>query len=84
MTNLKKWQIIKSELVFHNRWCQVRQDAVKLSSGQVIDDYFVNIRPEIVLVVPVTGDNQLVFVRQYRHGVKEILLEFPAGAVDAG
>jgi len=26
----------------------------------------------------------LVFVRQYRHGVKEILLEFPAGAVDAG
>jgi ADP-ribose pyrophosphatase len=84
MTNLKKWQIIKSELVFHNRWCQVRQDEVKLSSGQVIDDYFVNIRPEIVLVVPVTGDNQLVFVRQYRHGVKEILLEFPAGAVDAG
>jgi len=84
MTNLKKWQIIKSELVFHNRWCQVRQDVVKLSSGQVIDDYFVNIRPEIVLVVPVTGDNQLVFVRQYRHGVKEILLEFPAGAVDAG
>ncbi|MFM6405929.1 MAG: NUDIX hydrolase, partial [Microcystis sp.] len=31
MTNLKKWQIIKSELVFQNRWCQVRQDAVKLS-----------------------------------------------------
>jgi hypothetical protein len=75
MTNLKKWQIIKSELVFHNRWCQVRQDAVQLSSGQVIDDYFVNIRPEIVLVVPVTGDNQLIFVRQYRHGVKEILLD---------
>ena len=84
MTNLKKWQIVKSELVFQNRWCQVRQDAVKLSSGQVIDDYFVNIRPEIVLVVPVTEDNQLVFVRQYRHGVKEILLEFPAGSVDAG
>ena len=84
MTNLKKWQILKSELVFQNRWCQVRQDAVKLSSGQVIDDYFVNIRPEIVLVVPVTEDNHLVFVRQYRHGVKDILLEFPAGAMDAG
>jgi 8-oxo-dGTP pyrophosphatase MutT (NUDIX family) len=83
MTNLKKWQIIKSELVFNNRWCQVRQDAIKLSDGQIIDDYFVNIRPEIVLVVPVTRDNQLVFVRQYRHGVREILLEFPAGAVDA-
>jgi 8-oxo-dGTP pyrophosphatase MutT (NUDIX family) len=83
MTNLKKWQIIKSDLVFNNRWCQVRQDAVKLTDGTIIDDYFVNIRPEIVLVVPVTSDNQLVFVRQYRHGVREILLEFPAGAVAA-
>lgn len=81
MTNLNKWQTIKSDLVFNNRWCQVRQDAVKLSDGTIIDDYFVNIRPEIVLVVPVTSDNQLVFVRQYRHGVGEILLEFPAGAV---
>jgi len=71
MTNLKKWQIIKSELVFHNRWCQVRQDVVKLSSGQVIDDYFVNIRPEIVLVVPVTGDNQLVFVRHIVTGLRK-------------
>ncbi|MFM6324607.1 MAG: NUDIX hydrolase [Microcystis sp.] len=83
MTNLNKWQTIKSDLVFNNRWCQVRQDAVKLTDGTIIDDYFVNIRPEIVLVVPVTSDNQLVFVRQYRHGVGEILLEFPAGAVAA-
>jgi ADP-ribose pyrophosphatase len=83
MTNLKKWQTIKSDLVFNNRWCQVRQDAVKLTDGTIVNDYFVNIRPEIVLVVPVTSDNQLVFVRQYRHGVGEILLEFPAGAVAA-
>ncbi len=40
------------------------------------DDYFVNIRPEIVLVVPVTGDNQLVFVRQYRHELRKFYWNF--------
>jgi ADP-ribose pyrophosphatase len=82
MTNLKKWNIVDSRLVFSNRWCQVRQDIVKLPDNTIIDDYFVNVRPEIVLVVPMTIDRQWVFVRQYRHGVGEILLEFPAGAMD--
>jgi 8-oxo-dGTP pyrophosphatase MutT (NUDIX family) len=83
MTFLKKWQILSSQWVINNRWCRVRQDVVKLPSGIIIDDYFVNVRPEIVLIVPLTSAQELVFVRQYRHGIQEILLEFPAGAVDA-
>jgi 8-oxo-dGTP pyrophosphatase MutT (NUDIX family) len=82
MTLLKKWQILNSQWVINNRWCRVRQDVVKLPSGVIVDDYFVNIRPEIVLIVPLTTAQELVFVRQYRHGIQEILLEFPAGAVD--
>lgn len=82
MTLLKKWKTLKSQLVFDNPWCQVRQDEVELPNGQIVDDYFVNIRPDIALVVPITSDRELVFVRQYRHGVGKILLEFPAGAFD--
>jgi 8-oxo-dGTP pyrophosphatase MutT (NUDIX family) len=84
MGDLQKWEIIHSRAIVDNRWCQVRQDTVRLPNGKIIDDYFINIRPEIVLVVPVTIDREFVFVRQYRHGVGEILLEFPAGAMDAG
>lgn len=84
MSDLQKWAIVDSRMVLDNRWCKVRRDAVRLPDGTTIDDYFVNIRPEIVLVVPVTIDRQLIFVRQYRHGVGEILLEFPAGAMNAG
>jgi ADP-ribose pyrophosphatase len=84
MTDLQKWTILHSHPVIDNRWCRVRQDTIQLPDGTIIDDYFVNIRPEIVLVVPLTIDRQFVFIRQYRHGVGEILLEFPAGAMDAG
>ena len=80
MSDIQKWITINSRLVFNNKWCQVRQDTVKLSNGKIIDDFFVNIRPDIALVLPITKNNEIVFVRQYRHGVKEILLELPAGS----
>lgn len=80
MSSIRKWKTINSQLVFNNPWCQVRQDEVELTNGVVIDDYFVNIRPDIVLVLAVTPQQEIVFVRQYRHGVSEILLELPGGS----
>jgi 8-oxo-dGTP pyrophosphatase MutT (NUDIX family) len=66
-------------MVFDNPWCQVRRDEVELPNGKVIDDFFVNVRPDIALLMAVTPNREIVFVRQYRHGVNEILLELPAG-----
>ncbi|MBD2653026.1 NUDIX hydrolase [Synechocystis sp. FACHB-383] len=78
-SNLQKWRICQSRMVLDNPWCRVRQDAVQLPDGTLIDDYFVNVRPEIVMVLAVTPQQEIIFVRQYRHGVQEILLELPAG-----
>ncbi len=80
MKELKKWKRLRSHLVFDNQWCKVRRDEIELPTGEIIDDFFVNVRPDIALVVPVTTHQEIVFVRQYRHGVGEILLELPAGA----
>ncbi len=77
---MNKWEIITSEMMLHNPWCRVRKDQVKLPNGAIIDDFFVNERPDIALILPMTSQSEIVFVRQYRHGVKEILLELPAGA----
>jgi 8-oxo-dGTP pyrophosphatase MutT (NUDIX family) len=79
MSSIQRWKTIQSQLVFDNPWCQVRQDVVELSNGVVIDDFFVNIRPDIAVVFAVTSQREIVFVRQYRHGVEKILLELPAG-----
>ena len=80
MKNLSKWKILNSKMVINNQWCKVRQDEVELPSGQIIDDFFVNIRPDIAVILPITQQKEIVFVRQYRHAVGEILLELPAGA----
>jgi 8-oxo-dGTP pyrophosphatase MutT (NUDIX family) len=40
--------------------------------------------PDWAQIVPVTHDDEIVMVRQYRHGAKNIVLEIPAGQVDPG
>ena len=82
MTANKKWKVLHSQLAFNHRWYKVRQDIVELPNGKVIDDYFVSVRPDIALILPVTPNAEIVFVRQYRHGVGEVLIELPAGAFD--
>ncbi len=83
MSEIEPWDILKSEIVFHNKWVTIQRDAVKLPNGLVIDDYFVNVRPEVVIALPVTNDGKAIMVRQYKHGGKEILLEFPGGVFEA-
>lgn len=79
---MQKWQKLRSQMVIDNPWCRVRQDAIVLPDGHIIEDFFINIRPDVALVFAVTEDQQVIFVRQYRHGVEQILLELPAGAFD--
>jgi 8-oxo-dGTP pyrophosphatase MutT (NUDIX family) len=82
MTLLQKWTLLHSQYVVNHRWCKVRQDRVQLPSGSIVEDYFVTERPEIALIFPITPQQEVVFVRQYRHGIQEILLELPAGSFD--
>jgi len=79
MNELKKWKLLKSTIIVNNQWCKVRQDEIELPTGKIIDDYFVSIRPEVALILPVTSNQEIILVRQYRHGASEILLELPAG-----
>lgn len=83
MLELEPWEILKSEIVFHNKWVTIQKDAVKLPNGALIDDYYLNVRPEVAIALPVTKEGKAIMVRQYKHGGKEVLLEFPGGVFQA-
>lgn len=82
MNQPQKWQILNSHWALDHPWCRVRQDTVALPNGTVVDDYFVHIRKDVALVLPITPQQDIVMVRQYRHGIQDILLELPAGTFD--
>ena len=79
---MEVWNILKSETVFEHRWYTLRQDWVQLPDGRLLDDYFVSVRPDVVLILAVTPDGYAPLVRQYKHGVQKVLLELPGGFID--
>lgn len=76
------WKILKSDMVVDEKWYKLRRDEVELPNGHVMDDYYVSVRPNVVLVFPVTEDNHVLFVRQYKHAARGIFIELPGGVID--
>lgn len=50
-------------------------------SGKDSEFYFLN-TPNWVNVIPITKDNRVIFVEQYRHGSDSVTLEIPAGLIE--
>jgi ADP-ribose pyrophosphatase len=84
MNSIKPWRLLRSEIVFDEPWYTLRRDHTMLPDGRRIDDYYVSLRPEVVLVFALTADEEVVMVRQYKHGAGEILNEFPGGTFVLG
>lgn len=81
---IAKWEVVRTATVLANKWLQVRQDTCRLPDGTVIDDYFVVEKPDIVTIFPLTPSGEVVLVRQYKHGVQDVLLELPGGYINEG
>ncbi|MEB3214978.1 MAG: NUDIX hydrolase [Nostocales cyanobacterium 94392] len=79
MANLNKWKILQSKMALNHPWCKVRRDEVELPNGQVIDDYFVYLKPDVAIILPITSNQEVVFVKQYRHAIGDFFIELPAG-----
>ncbi|GAA4430029.1 NUDIX hydrolase [Pontibacter saemangeumensis] len=76
------WKVLKSEMVVDEKWYKLRRDHVALPNGLEMDDYYVSVRPNVVLTFPLTEDNHVIFVRQYKHAAGGIFVELPGGVVD--
>ena len=77
------WTLLGERTVADHRIFRVRLDRYRLDDGPE-RDYVVLDGPDWVNVVALTGDDEIVLVRQYRHGVRQVTLEIPGGMVDRG
>jgi len=76
------WEVLSSRTALRDRWIDVTADAVRDSRGNVLDPFYTLSYPDWVHVVAITAADELVLVRQYRHGTRGATLELPAGAID--
>ncbi|WP_225784968.1 NUDIX domain-containing protein [Xenophilus sp. Marseille-Q4582] len=78
-----KEQAQRSELLFEGRFLHARRDEVRLPDGSVSTREYV-VHPGAVVVIPLLDDGRVVLERQYRYPVGQVMVEFPAGKLDAG
>ncbi len=75
--------LIDGNWVLQGDFLQVRRERVRLPDGRQANREFV-VHPGAVMVVPLLDNGDLLLERQYRHPLGRVLLEFPAGKLDAG
>jgi 8-oxo-dGTP pyrophosphatase MutT (NUDIX family) len=80
----KPWKVRRREYVSREFWYTVRVDEVELPTGHVIPKYWVSEYRPWVNVVALTKDDEVVLLRQYRHGLAQVHFEIPAGTTDPG
>ena len=74
---------IETKTVYKGIVVDVTHDVVKLSNGNLSKREVV-VHPGGVGIVPLTDDNKVIMVRQYRYCLEEEMIEIPAGKLEYG
>lgn len=80
--HLREEPVARQELL-KGHFLHVVRDTVRLPSGREATREYV-LHPGAVMVVGLLDNGQVVMERQYRHPMRRVMIEFPAGKLDAG
>jgi len=72
---------VETNTLYKGLIVNVRRDMAEMQNGARVPREVVE-HPGGVGIVPVTPDNKVLMVRQYRYPMEETLLEIPAGKLD--
>lgn len=79
----KEYQCLSREIIYQGRIINVFKDKMQLPTGAIIHRELVS-HVGGVAILPVLDEETYVFVRQFRFGKDELMLEIPAGIIDPG
>lgn len=74
---------ILTNKIYDGKIIKLQVDEVRLPNGLTARRELVK-HPGAVAVIPITKDNKIVFVEQYRKALEKSLVEIPAGKIEVG
>ena len=75
------WKILDTKYLYQRKGMALRIDQCETMKGSVFDPYVIECGAW-VNVIALTKKREVVLIKQYRHGVKQVMLEIPAGIMD--
>ncbi len=83
MSQIKKFDLISSEIGFQGRAFRLRKDHLRTPDGREVI-YEIIDHPGAVTIIPIDSTGRILFIHQYRPATGQVLLELPAGTLNPG
>lgn len=80
--SLTPWKILNSKYLYKKNGFAFRIDQCEIPNGNVFEPIIIE-TGTWVNVIALTKNREVVLVKQYRHGAGQMMLEIPAGVMDA-
>ena len=76
------WEEVHTEHVIKDDWIDLRRSSWRLPDGSVFEPFYSYSRRDFGVVVASDTEGNYLCVRQFRHGIKQVTTEFPAGGIE--
>lgn len=76
------WKTLKSVTILGNKFFKIKKDRCRKKDGTIVESYYTVNRPDVVVIAAFTLKKQLILIEQYRHPVKSLDFELPAGYLE--
>lgn len=81
---IQKWKLLSKKDVSPSSWFPIESRTYQLPNGKVVEDFTVTTLADVAMVIARTKEGKIVVVNQYKPGVDEVMIQFPAGRVEPG
>ncbi|HEX7017790.1 MAG TPA: NUDIX hydrolase [Patescibacteria group bacterium] len=78
----KKWKLLSSKDVSPSKWFPIESRTYELPDGRIVDDFTVTTLGDVAMIIPITRDRKVVLVNQFKPGIGDLLIQFPAGRIE--
>ncbi len=76
------WKRVSAEHIVNNQWFDFRRAAYRVPDGTVIGPFYQYSRRSYVVIIAEDEEGNLICVKQFRHGIEKVTVEFPAGGIE--
>jgi ADP-ribose pyrophosphatase len=78
----KPWKVLSSRVNDSFRIFNLRIDRALSPRTDRAHDFYILESADWVNVIPITTQDEIILIRQYRHGTRDVTLEIPGGIVE--
>ena len=76
------WEELRTEHIIQDQWIDFRKSVYRYPDGRVFEPFYSYSRRDYAVIVASDTEGRYLCVRQFRHGIREVTTEFPAGGIE--